>query len=90
MSTLTNTSQQNTNLKTTNQANSVGFLQENHGHNSAMRLMSFIALISAITFGGLTLIKPEIKDVGVQLTYSFLVAAFAPKAVQKFAENRVS
>lgn len=80
---------QNPNTIVRSQARSVGFLQEDNGNYSAMRLMSFIALISAIFFAGYTLVKPEVKDVGVNLTFSFLVAAFAPKAVQKFAENRV-
>lgn len=71
------------------QENSVGFLQDDNGNNSSMRLMSLIALIAAISFGGLTLAKPEAKEVGVNLTFSFLVAAFAPKAVQKFAETKV-
>ena len=67
----------------------VGFLQEDNGNNSSMRLMSLIALLSAIVFGGLTMVNPNTKEVGINLTFSFLVAAFAPKAVQKFAENRL-
>lgn len=90
MSSLANTSLQNTNTVASSREKSVGFLDENNGNPSSMRLMSLIALISAIAFGGFTLLKPEVKDVGINLTFSFLVAAFAPKAVQKFAENRVS
>ncbi|GBF78623.1 hypothetical protein [Aphanothece sacrum] len=89
MSSVTTTASENTAMATKNQDNSVGFWQEDNGNNSSMRLMSFIALISAITFGGITLFKPDIKEVGIQLTYSFLVAGFAPKAVQKFAETRI-
>ena len=66
-----------------------GFLQEDNGNNSSMRLMSLIALISAIVFGGMTMTNPNAKEVGINLTFSFLVAAFAPKAVQKFAEERL-
>jgi hypothetical protein len=80
---------QNPNTIAKSQEHPVGFLQEDNGNYSSMRLMSFIALISAIFFAGYTLVKPEVKDVGINLTFSFLVAAFAPKAVQKFAENRV-
>ena len=69
--------------------NTVGFMKEDNGNYSSMRLMSLIALISAIAFGGITLANPEVKDVGTNLTFSFLVAAFTPKAVQKFAENKV-
>ena len=67
----------------------VGFLQEDNGNNSSMRLMSFIALITAIVFGLVTLFNENAKEVGINLTFSFLVAAFTPKAVQKFAENRL-
>ena len=66
-----------------------GFLQEDNGNNSSMRLMSLIALISAIVFGIMTMTNPDAKEVGINLTFSFLVAAFAPKAVQKFAEERL-
>ncbi|MEG4996540.1 hypothetical protein QUB13_02350 [Microcoleus sp. B4-D4] len=47
--------------------------------------MSFIALIAAIVFGTSTITSndSEVK----YITNAFLVAAFAPKAVQKFAEN---
>lgn len=84
-----NISQSNTDVVAKSQKISVGFMQENNGNSSSMRLMSLIALISAIAFGGITLAKPEVKDIGTNLTFSFLVAAFTPKAVQKFAENKV-
>ncbi|MEG4533670.1 hypothetical protein [Microcoleus sp. D2_18a_D3] len=61
------------------------FFQENNGNYSAMRAMSFIALIAAIGFGVIT-INSKNAD-GKYITTSFLVAAFAPKAVQKFAER---
>jgi hypothetical protein len=61
------------------------FLQEDNGQYSAMRAMSFIALIAAIVFGVIT-INSNNAD-GKYITTSFLVAAFAPKAVQKFAER---
>lgn len=66
----------------------VGFLQEDNGHYSTMRLMSFVALITAIMFGGYTIANPQVKEAGINLTFSFLVAAFAPKAIQKFAEEK--
>ncbi len=84
-----NIPQPNTNVVAKPQKSPVGFMQEDNGNSSSMRLMSLIALISAITFGGFTLANPEVKDVGINLTFSFLVAAFTPKAVQKFAENKV-
>ena len=66
----------------------VRFMQEDNGNYSSMRLMSLLALLSAIIFGGITLAYSEkVKDVGIELTIVFLVAAYAPKTVQKFAEK---
>ena len=84
-----NIPQSNTDMVTKSQKMRVGFMQEDNGNLSSMRLMSLIALIAAIAFGGITVTKPDVKEVGINLTYSFLVAAFTPKAVQKFAENKV-
>ena len=64
------------------------FLEEDNGNLSSMRLMNIIALIAAIVFGGYTLINPKVKDVGIELTNTFLLAAVAPKAVQKFIEKK--
>jgi intracellular septation protein A len=50
-----------------------------------MRAMSFIALIAAIVFGAITIISNDSE--GKYITTAFLVAAFAPKAVQRFAER---
>ena len=61
------------------------FLQGNNGKYSTMRAMSFIALIAAIVFGAITL-TTNAPD-GKEITTAFLVAAFAPKAVQRFAER---
>jgi hypothetical protein len=59
--------------------------QEDNGKYSTMRAMSFIALIAAIVFGGLGMTN---KDSDAKyFTTTFLVAAFAPKAVQRFAER---
>lgn len=83
-----------------------GFLEESPGNRSAMRLMCMFALIAAIIFGALTMVRsngmqvknadgtistvyPPRDDTGLTLTFGFLIAAFAPKAVQKFAEQRL-
>jgi len=67
---------------------SAGFLQDNNGNNSAMRLMSLIALIAAICFGSYTLFKSkEVGSVGTNITFAFLAASFGGKAAQKFAEK---
>lgn len=61
------------------------FFQEDNGKYSTMRVMSFIALIAAIVFGAMTMVDKDSE--GKYITTAFLVAAFAPKAVQRFAEN---
>jgi hypothetical protein len=61
------------------------FLQGNNGKYSLMRAMSFIALIASIVFGALTITSHN-PD-GKEITMAFLVAAFAPKAIQRFAER---
>lgn len=66
---------------------SVEFLEDDKGNKSLMRLMSLIALIAAIVSGGYTLIKsPKADQVGTNITFTFLAAAFTGKAAQKFAE----
>ncbi|MEG3837261.1 MULTISPECIES: hypothetical protein [unclassified Microcoleus] len=59
--------------------------QEDNGKYSTMRAMSFIALIAAIVFGAITITSKDSE--GKYITTAFLVAAFAPKAVQRFAER---
>ena len=64
-----------------------GFLDESAGTKSSMRLMCFVSLISAVAFGALTLLNEAASD-GEMITLMFLTGAFAPKAVQKFAEKQ--
>lgn len=67
---------------------SAGFFQDNKGNNSAMRLMSLIALIAAICFGSYTLANSEkVGSAGTDITFAFLAASFGGKAAQKFAEK---
>ena len=58
------------------------------GHSSSMRLMSVIALIASIVFGLISTLHSEASqsENGPYITTAFLIAAFAPKALQKFAE----
>ena len=65
----------------------VGFFQENNGNYSSMRLMSFVSLMAAIGFGIITILRGEPE--GTYITFGFLIGAFAPKAVQKFAEQNL-
>ena len=66
-----------------------GFLEERPGHKSAMRAMSFIALVAAIGFGAVTLTQPDAGTEGIYITFGFLLAAFAPKTLQKYAEGAI-
>lgn len=62
------------------------FLSDDKGHPSAMRLMSMLALVVAII---LAVIPVFGYDAGAkEHVLYFLTAAFAPKAVQKFAEEK--
>ena len=54
-----------------------------------MRLMSMVSLIASIAFGLLSVVRPASDHAnGLYITTAFLIAAFAPKALQKFAEAR--
>ena len=64
------------------------FLQEKNGKNSLMRLMSLFSLFTAIAFGGVSVFNPNLSDTAKEMTLMFLTAAFAPKAIQRFGENR--
>jgi hypothetical protein len=70
--------------------NKPGFLEDDRGSPSSMRLMSVIALIASIVFGLLTTLHPVANQGtnGLYITMAFLLAAFAPKALQKFAEAK--
>ena len=64
-----------------------GFPGDRHGKRSSMRLTSLPALAAAFVFGLITLLCPRTDDEkGLYLSAFFLIAAFAPKAIQKFAE----
>lgn len=54
-------------------------LTDNDGNFSTMRVMSFIALLTAIA---ITFTNPTFDILMI-----WVVAAFAPKAIQKFAEK---
>ncbi len=65
----------------------VRYLEDDQGNPSSMRLMSATALVASIVFGLIaTLHSKACGENGLYITAAFLIAAFAPKALQKFAE----
>jgi hypothetical protein len=64
----------------------VRFLEDDQGKASSMRLMSMISLIASIAFGLIVTLRTAFSENGLYITIAFLIAAFAPKALQKFAE----
>ena len=65
------------------------FLQDDQGNQSCMRLMCCTSLVAAILFGAVVVVGKGGPD-GVMLVLSFLVAAFAPKAVSKMTEGHLA
>ena len=65
------------------------FLQEDNGNQSCMRLMCCVSLLASIVFGLLVTLGKAGPD-GITIVIAFLLGAFAPKAVQKFAEAKVT
>ena len=70
------------------QRSTVGFLQDNEGHNSSMRLMAFVSLTAGIAFGLITLWHPgaEASPNGLYLTTMAWIGAFCPSLLQKLVE----
>ena len=67
-----------------------GFLEDHLGHPSSIRLMSVVVLVASIIFGLITILHSTASqgENGLYITIAFLIAAFAPKALQKFAEHK--
>ncbi len=63
------------------------FLSDDKGNPSSMRLMSMLALIVAAVLAFVEVMGWGSNGSKTELVLYFLVAAFAPKAVQKFAEK---
>lgn len=76
-------------MKTNSRQAGHRYLTDDRGHPSSMRLMSMLALITSIAFGLITVLKTGVNhDNGLYITVLFVLAAFAPKALQKFAESK--
>ena len=65
----------------------VGFFDEGPGVKSSMRLMCFMSFVMSAILGFMTIQKDPATIEDVELVIAFLVAAFAPKAIQKWAEK---
>ena len=64
-----------------------GYLDDDGGNPSSMRLMSLLALIVAAGLAFVEVFEWGSAESKTELVLYFLIAAFAPKAVQKFAEK---
>lgn len=66
-----------------------GFFEESPGVSSQMRLMSFISLLAGIGLAFFAIASNQIDLNTVSLVFIFIAGAFAPKALQKFAEQKI-
>ncbi len=63
------------------------FLSDDQGNPSSMRLMSLLALVVAAILATAQVFEWGADSDKTELVLYFLLAAFAPKAIQKFAEK---
>lgn len=66
-----------------------GFFEESPGQKSNIRLMSAAAMIVSMIIGLKLAFIDYITYNQLALLGIFIVAAFAPKVVQKFAESKI-
>lgn len=72
------------------QKEKAGILQDDNGNYSSMRMMSIVSLIMCIVVAGIILFKPDIDaSTGLYIFTAFLIGAFCPKMIQKFAEVKI-
>jgi hypothetical protein len=64
----------------------VGFFYEAEGVKSSMRLQSFIALLISAAISGFAIGTKQLDANVIAIVTLFVVAAFVPKAIQKYAE----
>ena len=62
------------------------FFEEGDGRLSSMRLMSFLSLLYSFFFATYAVFHD--KAIDFETLVLFVVAAFCPKVIQKFAETR--
>ena len=66
----------------------VGYLQDDGGNKSSIRLMSILALLFGFLVAGFQIYTNRV--VTIELFYASMVAAFCPKVVQKLVEMKFS
>ena len=66
----------------------VGIMTDHEGNPSSMRWMSVGCVAVAVAFGAWTIYQGK-EEPGLNLVLVFLVAGFAPKTLQKFAEKMI-
>lgn len=64
------------------------FFSDDRGNPSSIRMMSMLSLVVAATLAFVEVFGWGSGEGNTELVLYFLVAAFAPKAVQKFAEMK--
>ncbi|MDE0626858.1 MAG: hypothetical protein OXH99_10705 [Bryobacterales bacterium] len=64
------------------------FVTDDNGNVSSMRLKSLLALAVAAALAAVEVFGWGSGESKTELVLYFLVAAFAPKAIQKFAEKK--
>ncbi len=73
------------------QENASGVFRDDTGNASSMRVMSFMSLFAAFGTAAVLLVKnPTDATTGLYLFSGFMIGAFVPKAIQKFAEQKIT
>ncbi len=67
-----------------------GYLTDDQGTPSSMRLMSLMALVASIVFGFLVVTQDQPTAEALYLVVAFLLSAFAPKVAQKYLERGIN
>ena len=62
------------------------FLEDDAGKPSLLRLTSLLSLLMAGGSAYITMTVPDVSH-GLEITWGFMLGAFAPKVLQKFIEN---
>ena len=64
--------------------------KEDNGNISSLRIMSFTSLMAAILTGCyIVYMNPVDASNGIYIFTAYLVGAFCPKVLQKFAEEKI-